>query len=481
LTHARQVVANTAFLAGARVIERITSLVLTLLIARALGAAGLGLYSAAIAVYALVATAGELGVTNLLVREIAKEPSRTNRYLIHLSGMATAVSVVLSAGALAVLSTTGSDLGAAVAIVLFAVCARILNTIQEAVFVAHQRVAFQTYTTFGAGALNLAASSILLARGHGVVSLLVAFVVIQYLVTVCYFVLINRFITRLRWEFEFATARALITELKTFTALSLLGALFARPEIIILSLVASAEQVGYYSAALKLVDVWHFIPQTVMVNVFPVLSRSYHLADARAQAIQDAAVKYLLAIALPLSVVTVVAARPIVEVLYGSDFGPAIVALRLLSLNLVIYSFHSVFWRVLAARGEQDRVLKVQLATILPRLGGGFALITWLGSLGAAITMPLSLGLHTLLLATYVRRDGTHIHGVRLAWRFALAAAATGAVVWVATLYVSIFAIPPLALVTYLISAVLLGAVSPRDYAQARRLLRSTEAREVEA
>ena len=478
MTHARQIVTNTAFLAGARVIERLTSLVLTFLIARSLGASGLGTYAAALAVLYLVATAGELGVTNLLVRELAKDPSRTNRYLVHLSAMAAGVSLLLSAGALVVLAVAGGDLGAAVAVVMFGVCPRILNTIQEAVFVAHHRVAFQTYATVGVGALNLGAAAALLATGHGVVSLLAAFVVIQYLVTVWYFLVINRFITRIRWEFNLSTARGLITELKTFTALSALGALFARPEVLILAIVAGTEEVGYYTAALKVIDVWHFIPQTLMVNVFPVLSRSYHLADQRAQAIQDSAIKYLLAIVLPLCAVTAVCARPIIEALYGPRFDPAVVALRLLSLNLVIYSFHSLYWRVLAARGEQDRVLKVQLATILPRLGGGFALCSWLGSLGAAISMPLSLGLHTLLLGAYVRRDGTRLGVVRLAWRFALAAGATATVAWIATWYVSIFAVAPIAAVSYVVFALLFGAVTPTDYAQARRLLRSTEARE---
>jgi O-antigen/teichoic acid export membrane protein len=481
LTDARQIVANTGFLAAARVIERLTSLALTFLIARSLGASGLGTYTAALAVYYLVASAGELGVTNLLVREIAKDPSRTNRYLVHLSAMAAGAAVVLTGGALVALSFTSSELGAAVAIVMFAVCARILNTIQEAVFVAHHRVLFQTYATFGVGVLNLGAASALLATGHGVVSLLAAFAVIQYFLTGWYFLLINRSIARLRWEFKFATARALISELKTFTAMSVLGALFARPEIIILTIVAGTEETGYYAAALKVIDVWYFIPQTLMVNVFPVLSRSYHLADQRAQAIQDTAIRYLLAIVLPICAVTLVTARPIVETLYGPGFEPAVIALRLLSLNLVIYSFHSVFWRVLAARGEQGRALKVQLWTILPRLGGGVALCAWLGSLGAAITMPLSLGLHTFLLGAYVRRDGTRIHAVRVAWRFALAALATAAVAWIASRYVSIFVVAPVAVVSYVVFAVLFGAVSATDYAQARRLMRSAEAREIEA
>jgi O-antigen/teichoic acid export membrane protein len=64
---------NSGFLAGARLIERVANVVLAFFIARKLGAAGLGIYSAALAYYYLVANAGELGVTNLIVREIAKD------------------------------------------------------------------------------------------------------------------------------------------------------------------------------------------------------------------------------------------------------------------------------------------------------------------------------------------------------------------------------------------------------------------------
>ena len=70
---------NTAALAAARVVERSSTVVLSFFVARRLGAAGLGIYSAAMVFFGLISLAAEMGSTNYLVREIAKDRSRTSR------------------------------------------------------------------------------------------------------------------------------------------------------------------------------------------------------------------------------------------------------------------------------------------------------------------------------------------------------------------------------------------------------------------
>jgi O-antigen/teichoic acid export membrane protein len=471
---ARAILKNTGLLAGARIIERLSSLVLTFFIARKLGAGGLGVYSAAIAYYIIVAGAGELGVTNLLVREIAKDRSKTNTYLVHLSVLAVAASAVVVGPLVFILEEFGSghQLVSAISIVLIAVCPGIVNAIQEGVFVAHQRVELQTYTTLVASLATVGISVALLEHGAGLLSLVTTFVVVEYLVTICYFVLTNLYVERLHWQFRWTTAVELVKEVKEFTAISILGAIFSRPEVVLLSMFATAEQVGYYSAALKVIDVWYFLPQTLMVNVFPVLSRAYERGLERVQALQDTVVKYVLACVLPLCVGTAASAGPLVRLLYGDDFGRSVLLLRLLSFNLIVYTLHSLFWRVLAARGEQGLVLRVQLFTTFARVGSGYGLIEAFGALGAAIAMPASLLFHTLLLGFYVRRDGTRIRGIWLAWRFAAAAACMGVAAWFAAERLDLLFVVPAGVGVYVGLALLFGAVSPHDYARLRVPLR---------
>src|SRR5262249_1012894 len=154
------------------------------------------------------------------------------------------------------------ELTRCVYVVILAIIPETLNAIQEAVFVAHQRVELQTYTTFVAAIVNIGLSLYLLMHGYGVVSLIVAFVVMKYLVMTCYFFFTTRYITALHWEFRLSFVRALMPEIKAFAASSLLGGLVSRPEILMLSLIRDETQAGFYSAALKLVEVWYLLPET---------------------------------------------------------------------------------------------------------------------------------------------------------------------------------------------------------------------------
>jgi O-antigen/teichoic acid export membrane protein len=141
---------NTLVLGTARIIERVGGLILALMISRRLGADGLGTYATVFAYFGLIAQAGEAGATNLLVREIARDKSRTSSYVSHTSVMAVGFSAVLMAIAWIVIPFLGysHELQLSLQLIVLAVAPGTLNTIQEAVFVAHQRVEFETVTTF---------------------------------------------------------------------------------------------------------------------------------------------------------------------------------------------------------------------------------------------------------------------------------------------------------------------------------------------
>jgi O-antigen/teichoic acid export membrane protein len=472
---------NTVVLGISRLITKVGNALLAFLVARILYAAGLGVYSAALEYYSLIALAGGMGATDFLVREIAKDLSRTNSYVVHLSVMVSLASVVLAALFLIALPHLGysAELATSMYVIILAIIPGTLGTIQGAVFVAHQRVEFVTYTTLVATIVNIAVSVYLLMIGHGAISLVIAFVVVQWVVMFCYFYFINRHIVVLHWEFDFSFALSLLREIKTFAVLSVLGGLFARPEVIILSIVQNETQIGFYSAALKAVDVWHIIPQIYMTNVFPVLSRSYHLADEKSQIILGKSVKYFLAMSLPLSVGMAVAAEPIVNLLYGSGFEPSIVALRLLAWNVPLFSLSSILWRALAARGQQSLVLRVRIITLLTRLGGGYLLISSLGSLGAAITAVTNLLLNTLLLLLYIKQDKTRLNLLHAGWRFALAALVMGLLTWALSPHLHLVFLVPMAGVVYGLLVFLLKAFSPDDFALFRQIWQPQIAREV--
>ncbi|MBN1449859.1 MAG: flippase [Anaerolineales bacterium] len=470
----RQIFKNTVALSIADLVTRAGSMVLAFIISRVLHVSGLGIYSTAMAYYSLLSVASVMGAKDFLVREIAKEPSRTNQYVIHAGMIGTVASVAIMVIFWLVLPLLGysAELAQAMLVTVIAIVPGTLTIVQDAVFVAHQRVEFVMYTRFVITCLNVGLGVYLLTHGYGVVNLLAVFVALEYLMMACLFIFINRYITRLHWEFKFSIVKNLIWEMKTFTALSLLAALISQPEIIILSLTQDEAKVGYFSAATKLVGFWYFISHIYMTNVYPVLSRSYYHADQKFQIIQDKSIKYLLAISLPLTAGTIAAAGPILHLFYGPGFEESILPLQILAWSIMPAFVNAVLWRVLAARNQQASVLWTQIVTLFTRLGGGYLLMVWLATIGAAISVPANMMLSTLIFAYFIQRSGCKVHLLRLSWRFALAALGMGVLAWFLSQSLSLWVIIPISALIYAGLALMLKAFSQDDIALFRQIWR---------
>ena len=464
---------NTIVLGVARVIDRGTTFVLTLVIAAKFGAAGVGVYATALAFYGVIVTAGEAGATMFLIRELAKDKSRTSSYVVHLSAIALALCAVLTLGAEVVIRHLGyaTAVQDSVSVILLALFPKTLNSIQEAVFVVYGRTEFEAITTFLSSCVIIGVSVWLLEHGHGVVSVVTVLVAVEYCVTLVYYVLITGAIARLRWRFNFAVARRIAVDIKPFTGSSLLGALFSRPEIIILSLMSTPQEVGYYSAAVRISEIFLFAPVVFMNNVFPLLTRAFHEGQKRFREVQFKAITLTMAYCLPLAAGTLVLAKPIIDTLFGPHFGPSVIELQVLSVNLLLYTLMGMLWRSVSARDRQDVVFRVQLIVTGVRLASGVALIIPLASLGAAISATLSSGLHVGLLEAAVRREGAPARILRASWRLAVAATPMAALSWLLAQWVSLWVIIPIAAATYAIGVVAFRAVPAEDLRVLRDLI----------
>jgi O-antigen/teichoic acid export membrane protein len=455
----RGILRNTAFLAGARVIERGSGIILAVVIARSLGVRDLGIYSAAFAYFALIAPAGELGFVSLLVREIGKDRSATNRYLVHASVIG-AVASTFAIGLFWLIVPQlhlKSDLKNSILVIVLALLPRTLNLIQEAVFIAHQQVRFQTYVTGLGSLVNIIVSLYLLSTGHGLLSLFIVFVAIQYVVTVVYFQIINRKITRIRPEFDRRFAGGFLRDVAPFAGTSFVAAAFARPEIIMLSLIGTAEQVGIYSAAFRIVSLWDDVPTIFMANVFPQLSRAYRTARREFDQLRTKSLMYLLAISLPLSAGIVATAVPLIETIYGSGFDESVTPVRILALGIPLVSLQAVLWRTLSAQGRQGLVFKTQLVSVALRIGGGFLLITYFGTNGAAASVTAVLLVHSMLLMLWLNRGGAEVRFRESLLRFGVPAVAMAGIAWVLATAIGLWIAVPAGVVSYSLF-VLIGA-----------------------
>ena len=242
------------------------------------------------------------------------------------------------------------------------------------------------------------------AGGADVVELLRVFVAIEACVCVVYFVLINAFIARLWVRLSTQLAWQLVKEVRLFAASSAIAALFSRPEIVILSLLATPREVGLFSAGMRIAELGLLLPDVFMINVFPVLSGAFRTAEDVFARWQRIAVRAMLAYSLPLAACLLVGADDIVRLLFGDGFETAATVLRLLALNIVFFSLGAVFWRSLVARdGQRGDDVVIQSAMAVTRVGLGIVLIIPLSAVGAGIAGAATAGLNWWLHT----RDGS--------------------------------------------------------------------------
>jgi O-antigen/teichoic acid export membrane protein len=145
----------------------------------------------------------------------------------------------------------------------------------------------------------------------------------------------------------------LIGELPAAAA-STLGGLFYRVAIVMMSLLATAEQTGYFSLSLQVVDV--FIPVTAIIggSALPILA---HAAETDRQRLAFA-FRQLFDVSVILGIgaafVLVAGAQPIVAFLGGAEFEPTVPVLQIQGLAIaatfIVTLFGYMLWVVRARR-----------------------------------------------------------------------------------------------------------------------------------
>ncbi len=131
---------------------------------------------------------------------------------------------------------------------------------------------------------------------------------------------------------------------------------------IMLGQMVGDKAVGIYSAALRISEVWYFLPMTIVASVFPsILEAKKHsdrLYKKRLQQLYDFMVWLSIAIALPMTFFS----SKIVDLLYGSDFTESghVLAIHIWAAVFVFLGISSSRWFI----AENRQILSLQRAIL---------------------------------------------------------------------------------------------------------------------
>lgn len=417
-----------------RVSSAAISLVISILLARELGAEGYGVYAFAYAVIMLLALPAQAGLPTLLVREVARYEAEERWGLLggllrrsnQLVGLLT-ILIIGGAVAVMVLFNLGfSDAERATfgwALVLLPVLA--LGFLRGAALRGLRRVVEGQLPELGVrpglfvlallgllavGWLDPAAAIELtpwLAMALHTGAALVAFLVGVWL---------------LRRELPAAVARAKrayetrawLRSLLPLTLLAGVTMINSRMDIVLLGVMMTPTDVGVYRVATSMAASIVFALSAVNSVVAPYFARAYSSEDrAGLQRLATWSARVAATVAVPAAVVLIVVGGPILGFVYGSEFAAGAMALAILSIGQLGNVAAGSVGNILNMSGhERDTVLASGAAAVV-NLVLNLALIPPFGIEGAATATMTSLILWNAILVHRVwRRTGV----VSVAW-----------------------------------------------------------------
>ena len=413
-----------------RVFNLALGVVVTAVVARALGGEGFGQWSTILVVAQMAEFLANLGVEQVGVRRAAAEPEREADWI----GALVVIRVLLSIPA---------TITSAVAVVLLAVNDEMLTAgllVSATVLLAGPGSTRALLQTRVRNDLNIAAitfnslvwtgAAIALAVSDaGMVAFAVAFVVAGVAAAGLQVALALRV-----GPIHLRGVRPLLRPLaRVGLPLAVSGLLilaYARIDQLLVFELAGSEDAGLYAAAYRIMEQSHFLPIAVTTTLLPLVSAAYPSDPVRVREMLQRAGDYLTIAALPLFAFTLAASEPLIRALFGEPFAPASPALPVLMAAFLFVCLGYLTGNMVVVLGLQRRFLVYATVGLVFNVALNVVLIPEYGFLAAAwVTLGTEAVVVGLTALTVARRLEFRPRLNRVG-RAVLAAAGMAGAVW---------------------------------------------------
>jgi len=457
---ARRVTFDVAVQIVARAVNLALGVVVTLVLVHALGSRSFGLWSTLFAITQIATSFGELGLSQIAISRAASEPDRESEWLGSLLSLRLVLAVPITvvsivAVFLIVSSHEGRLAGTLLSLVMLVGAAGTLGVVFQLRVRNHVTMAILTLNSvvWGVGVLAVALLS------GGIVAFAAVFLATSVFTTTLTAALASR-AAAVRLHGSQRLWRPMLRVGLGLGAAGVLVTLYVRLDQILVFEIAGAHQAGLYAADYRLLDQIQFIPSSVMTTLFPLIAAAYPAHRARVRELLQMTAEYLTMASLPLLAFTIVAAQPIVTLLFGRQFAAAAPALPILAGAFVSISFGYLVGNMVVILELQRLFLRYAALGVVINVVLNLVFIPRHGFLAAAwITLLTEVTVMSLSMREVLRALGMRPRLQRFA-RVLLAAVTMGLLVWLArTAGAPLGALAAIAVVSYPPALMLLGAL----------------------
>lgn len=399
------VIKNTFWLALAEGISRFLELVLVVYIIRILGVVEYGKFSFALAFVFIFVAFSDFGLSDIVTREISSDKKVEKDYPAILS-----LKIVLSLATLILILFSSFFITVDPSVRLIILVLGLYALINDFFFIFYAFLRARQKMEYEAGAkisriiilvpiilfIILRAPSIKnISYGYLFASLLSLILILLFF----YFKIqplklsFNRIIWRKFFRFSWPLGLAAI-----------FGTVFISIDSVIMGYFGQITQTGYYNASRKIIGAIVLPSTFVFMSFYPLLSKLFKESKEKLQKVWNYYMELMIVLAVPTVVGGFILAPKIINFIFGSNFGPSILAFQILIFVAGINFLYSSYILILIISGQQKKYFWINLAGAIINVILNFILIPLYSLYGASVSEVITYIILFILGVEFSRR-----------------------------------------------------------------------------
>lgn len=350
----RGIIINAGWLFVLRVLRILFALFVGVWVARYLGPEEFGIFNYALAFVTLFLPLTKLGLDGIVVRDLVREPASKDEilgttFLLRLIGSIASLSAAVAA--ITFIRSGDTQMLVLIGIIAGGIVFQSFDTI-DMWFQSQVQSKYTVYAQFFALVIANLTKIILILAGAP----LVAFAVVISLelvvqaggLAVAY--QMRGFHIR-AWKARLSRVGNLLGQSWTLILSGILALIYLKIDQVMLGEMRGQEEVGIYSTAVRISEVWYFVPVAISMSVFPALIKSKDLGkeiyESRLQQLYD----FLVWMALIVAFIMTFTSGLLMNVLFGEAFSGGGLILAIHVWAGVFVFMKSALWRWLLNEG----------------------------------------------------------------------------------------------------------------------------------
>ncbi|MFS7368580.1 flippase [Serratia proteamaculans] len=335
------------WLSGDSIMRMGLGFLISVWMARYLGPEKFGLFNYAMAIITIYTSVASLGMNGVVVRELIKDRGNTGRimgtsFLLQIIGsLAATLFVVLTTIAL---RPHEWDILSVVIVMVPSILLRSTDVIKywfESIVASKNTVIAQNLAFILSAMVKIA----IIFMGFSYVALAVTVTLEAAFVSIILLILYKRNEINVHWSIDFHEAKRLLSQSWPLVLSGLAFMLYMRIDQVMIGNLIDNAAVGVYSVAVRMVEVWYFLPAAIVSSLFPKIIREKYTSEVKYNERMQLLYDFMVVLGGLLAVFVTFLSDFIIHFFYGVQYQEA-------SFIIKIYAWVSVFYFLSSASGR---------------------------------------------------------------------------------------------------------------------------------